>query len=145
MYCGIVCLSVCSLRCGLGKVTGCVCSGEESLGQVADISPELAMTAMGECEDLLLAAEAKAFYGLGRNWDALTALVLALEEKEKINRKEFEEVSPPLSFPRPPPPQMPHAKQQHTQWLHLCDLALHVIRAPAQHCKQDGHAVIGNA
>mmetsp|Transcript_12892 Transcript_12892/g.38943 ORF Transcript_12892/g.38943 Transcript_12892/m.38943 type:complete len:1018 (-) Transcript_12892:2774-5827(-) len=66
--------------------------GEESLGQVADISPELAMTAMGECEDLLLAAEAKAFYGLGRNWDALTALVLALEEKEKINRKEFEEI-----------------------------------------------------
>ncbi|KAI7835886.1 hypothetical protein COHA_010231 [Chlorella ohadii] len=82
-------------RCGFSKRLGPVSlmTNEEtylkSAGRaVANISTELAVIAYEEVEELVEAAEAKAYYGLATNYNALTALAKELMEQESMTGAE---------------------------------------------------------
>lgn len=66
-----------------------------STGAIGNVGTELARVAQSECEQLLNGAEAKAYYGLARNYKSLQALVGMLEEKEVITGQQLIEVGTP--------------------------------------------------
>ena len=79
-------------RCGFGRRTGPVAlmDNEEvylnrkRTKKVADISTEMAKIAYTDVTELLEAAEAKAYWGLAANYDALHALAEKLEAAESL-------------------------------------------------------------
>lgn len=87
-------------RCGFGRRLGPVALQDDdanflkhgSTRPVANISTELALVAFEDVSDILDAAEAKAYWGLVKNYDALTALMQALVEKEILTRTEITEI-----------------------------------------------------
>ena len=84
-------------RCGFGRRLGPVALQDddanflkrEATRPVANISTELAMVACEDVADILDAAEAKAYWGLVKNYDALGALAQALVEREVLNRADI--------------------------------------------------------
>ncbi|PSC74371.1 ATP-dependent zinc metalloprotease chloroplastic [Micractinium conductrix] len=83
-------------RCGFSKRLGPVSlmdNEETYLGNqgrtIADLSTELAMIAYEEVEELVEAAEAKAYYGLATNYAALAALANTLMERESLTGDEL--------------------------------------------------------
>jgi len=87
-------------RCGFGQRTGPVAlmDNEEvylnrkRTRRVADISTEMAKIAYADVSELLEAAEAKAYWGLAANYDALKALIEKLEVVESLTGEEVGEL-----------------------------------------------------
>lgn len=87
-------------RCGFGRRTGPVAlmDNEEvylnksRTRRVADISVEMAKIAHADIEELLDAAEAKAYWAIATNFDALKALATKLETTESMTGKELGEL-----------------------------------------------------
>jgi len=87
-------------RCGFGRRTGPVAlmDNEEvylnrsRTRRVADISTEMAKVAYADVEELLQAAEAKAYWALAANYAALEALAGTLGEVESLTGAQLEEV-----------------------------------------------------
>ncbi|KAI3432765.1 hypothetical protein D9Q98_004305 [Chlorella vulgaris] len=86
-------------RCGFSSRLGPVSMMDEEesyLGDnghaIADISTEIAVIAFQEVEELVEAAEAKAYYGLARNYEALIALTEALIQRQSLTGEELRAV-----------------------------------------------------
>lgn len=87
-------------RCGFGRRTGPVALmdneevylNKERTRRVADISTEMAKIAYTDMEELLEGAEAKAYWALAANYDALHALAGKLEEVESMTGEEMAEI-----------------------------------------------------
>jgi len=83
-------------RCGFGLRTGPVALmdneevylNKERTRRVADISTEMAKIAYQDVEELLEGAEAKAYWALASNYDALKALAAQLEDVESLTGDE---------------------------------------------------------
>lgn len=100
-------------RCGFSKKLGPVSlmdSEEYFLAEkhkskpVAAVSTELARIAFKECRELLESAEAKAYYGLAMNYEALEKLVESLLAKDSISGKQVDDIFKEhgtLKFPDP--------------------------------------------
>lgn len=86
-------------RCGFGRRTGPVALMDREevylntrrTRQVADISTEMAKIAYADVEELLEAAEAKAYWGLASNYEALKALAERLMTEESLTGEELDE------------------------------------------------------
>jgi cell division protease FtsH len=95
-------------RCGFGRRTGPVAlmDNEEvylnrtRTRRVADISTEMAKIAYADVEELLLAAEAKAYWGLAANYGALEALAARLGQVESLTGVELEALLAPHGLKR---------------------------------------------
>jgi len=87
-------------RCGFGRRTGPVALmdneevylNKERTRRVADISTEMAKIAFTDVSELLEAAEAKAYWALAANYDALAALAGRLEQVESMTGDEVAEL-----------------------------------------------------
>lgn len=83
-------------RCGFGRRTGPVALmdneevylNQQRTRRIADISTELAKIAYLDVEELIDAAEAKAYWGLAKNCDILRELASRLEEEETLSGNE---------------------------------------------------------
>ena len=87
-------------RCGFGRRTGPVALmdneevylNRQRTRRVADISTEMAKIAFSDVNDLIEAAEAKAYWGLAVNFNALKELASCLEKQETLTGEEVSEL-----------------------------------------------------